>query len=197
MMGTRIQQYDGLATLLNYPGADYCGSVRRTRKQLAASCPPAGTRLARFEEHVQDLDIVAIEELFTRTFDLNPDCCPEIGWHLFGERYARGSMLVWMRAQLRALGVEETQELPDHIAHVLRALGRMEGEEASRFATEAVVPALECMAASLESKDNPYKDLLLATQELLVADHGAPAQTTVTDQAESLDAPGQSPGSGV
>ena len=196
-MVTRAQQYDGIATLLNYPGADYRGSVRRTREQLAASCPEAGTRLARFEEHVKDLDIVAIEELFTRTFDLNPDCCPEIGWHLFGERYARGSLLVWMRAQLRSLGVEETQELPDHIAHVLRALARMEGEEAKRFATEAVEPALERMITSLETKNNPYRDLLQAAQELLVTDHGPPVPRTVGGQATPLDAPVQNPGSGV
>ena len=35
-----------------------------------------------------------IQELYTRTFDINPVCTLEIGWHIFGEDYARGALLV-------------------------------------------------------------------------------------------------------
>jgi len=34
------------------------------------------------------------------TFDINPACALEVGWHLFGEDYMRGQFLVRMREEL-------------------------------------------------------------------------------------------------
>ena len=39
---------------------------------------------------VEQHELWQIEETFTRTFDVNPACALEVGWHLFGEEYARG-----------------------------------------------------------------------------------------------------------
>ena len=61
----------------------------------------------------------ALEEAFTGTFDVNPACALEVGWHLFGEEYARGMFLVRMREELRKYGLAESSELPDHVSHVL------------------------------------------------------------------------------
>ncbi len=72
------------------------------------------------------------EELYTRTFDLNPVCALEIGWHLFGEDYERGAFLVRMRDQLRrarARRGHRTARPPDLGA---RRFGRMEATEAAR-----------------------------------------------------------------
>ena len=125
-METTIHKYDLLARFFEYPRTEHREELVEARQQLSSNYPKATEDLLAFEAEVQDMDHSGFEELFTRTFDLNPQCCPEIGWHLFGERYDRGSFLVWMRDQLRSFGLSEDGELPDHLFHVLRTLGRME-----------------------------------------------------------------------
>ncbi len=112
-------------------------------------------------------DEPAMQELYIQTFEFNPACTLEIGWHLFGENYERGEFLVRMREQLRRHGIAETSELPDHLTHVLRLIGRMEHEEAARLAGESVLPALEKIRLP---EDSPYRPVLDGIREKLVAD---------------------------
>ena len=70
--------------------------------------------------------------------------------------------------------VPESGELPDHLVHVMRVMGRMEHEEAQRFATEAVTPTLERMHGSVKDPENPFKHLIAALSAYLVAELGAP-----------------------
>ena len=176
-MAASVETYDLLARLFAYPTGGYRDIVLESRVRLADSHPGAAELLRSFEENTSALSEADLEELFTRTFDLNPVCCPEVGWQLFGERYDRGSFLVWMRAQLREFGLSESGELPDHLLHVLSVLGRMEGDNACRFATDAVGPALARMIPSLEEKENPYAKLMKSVQEILTADFGPPVET--------------------
>jgi nitrate reductase delta subunit len=96
----------------------------------------------------------AAQELYIETFEFNPKCTLELGWHLFGENYERGEFLVKMRAELRRHGIEETGELPDHLTHVLRLIGRMEHGEAALLIGENVLPALEKIRLP---DDHPYR----------------------------------------
>jgi len=118
-----------------------------------------------------------LEELYTRTFDVNPVCSLEIGWHLFGEDYNRGAFLVRARGLLRAHGIAEGTELPDHLESVLLLLDAMEragGGEAGPFARRFVLPALRKMRAGFADGDNPYGAVLERIEEFLRARHGEP-----------------------
>ena len=108
-----------------------------------------------------------LQELFTRTFDLNPVCTLEIGWHLFGEDYQRGEFLVKMRGRLRERAIEESTELPDHLTHALRLLDLMEAEEAAEFVEELLLPALGKMHHGWKDNHNAFWPLLEATFTLL------------------------------
>ncbi|MBI4581611.1 MAG: hypothetical protein HY718_18075 [Planctomycetes bacterium] len=163
---------DLLADLLVYPGADYPARIERCRQVLVASQPEAATLLREFEVGILSRGPVEREELFTRTFDCNPPCALEIGWHLFGESYDRGAFLVWMRGQLRRLAVPESTELPDHLTHVLAMLGRMDESEADSFAVQCVLPAVERILPALQDSGNPYEKLLAAIASTLRANHG-------------------------
>lgn len=173
-MFTRHQLFDRIATLFAYPPPGYLAAVEDVRAAIRAAGPEVAERIDAFADGLGTMDRAAIEELFTRTFDLNPECSCEVGWHLFGERYDRGSFMVWMRDQLRVHDVPETGELPDHLVHVLRVLGRMDDEEAQRFATEAVTPTLERMVGSVKDPANPFRDLIAAIARWLVVEFGAP-----------------------
>ena len=176
-MAAAVETYDLVARLFAYPAPGYRQAVSESRAKLGVSHPESESLLRSFEEQTEGFSDADLEELFTRTFDLNPVCCPEVGWQLFGERYDRGSFLVWMREQLRDYGLSESTELPDHLVHVLAVLGRMEGDNARRFATDAVGPALARMIPSLEEKNNPYADVMKSVQELITADFGPPKET--------------------
>ncbi|MBI2820088.1 MAG: molecular chaperone TorD family protein [Acidobacteria bacterium] len=166
-MRDEIRLYDLLARLLSYPAADYPHALRLCQPLLREQHPEHSASFDRFATYVQAAPPEELEELFTRTFDLNPVCCLEVGWQLYGEDYNRGTFMVKMRQQLRAHGVPESIELPDHLANLLPLLGRMEPAEAGPLCASSILPALVKMQAGLEGKNNPYEEVLLAVRRLI------------------------------
>lgn len=166
--------YESLARLFAYPEADHAEAATECADGIGAALPGLSERARSCAAVLSGHDAAEVEELYTTTFDLNPACCPEVGWHLFGERYDRGSFMVWARGELRRYGITESHELPDHLSHLMALLGRMDRAEATRFATEAVGPALERMIASVPDDSNPYAHLLRLTRDVLSADFGPP-----------------------
>ena len=174
----RWEMYNSLAALLLYPEADYAFHLREA---LAAGEEWAIIPgLDAFSEATWDMDAHALQELFIQTFDLSPVCSLEMGWHLFGENYDRGLLLVKMRQQLRDHGLAETTELPDHLNHGLRLLARMERSQGSYFAEAIVLPAVEKMLQALRGKQNPYEHVLQAVRLAVRADFpGIPARLAI------------------
>lgn len=160
---------DALADVLAYPREGFDASIAACRERLAAGCPEAARPIAEFAAAVADRPLHELEELFTATFDFNPAATLEVGWHLFGEDYERGAFLVRMREEMRRFGVAESAELPDHLAHVLRVLGRSDAAPAHELARACVRPAVEKMRAALGDEANPYGRVLRAVEVLLAA----------------------------
>jgi nitrate reductase delta subunit len=130
-------------------------------------------------------DDPAMQELYVQTFEFNPACTLEIGWHLFGENYERGEFLVRMREQLRRHGIAESTELPDHLTHLLPLVGRMERDEAAQLAGEFILPALVKIRSAVH--DNPYEPVIAGIAERLEADFPdaprRPAQLPIFQEA--------------
>ena len=166
-MADHAALFDLLAGLLAYPRAGYQEHVRRCRHALGDSEPAAAGQIAEFQSQTQMLTPEDLEELFVCTFEHNPPCALELGWHLFGENYERGALLVWMRTQLRHFGLAESAELPDHVTHALAVLGRMDESEARDFAGECVLPVLDRLRVALEGKRNPYQYVIAALNRVL------------------------------
>jgi nitrate reductase molybdenum cofactor assembly chaperone NarJ/NarW len=161
------ETYDLLAKLLGYPDDETKSALARCRCLVSQQSPDAGAALDRFVEATASMTTEEQQELYTRTFDLNPTCSLEVGWQLYGENYARGEFLVAMRQTLRRLGIEESTELPDHLTHALAALGRMQADEATRFVTECLLPSIKRMLEGLNGKNCPYAGVLEATCSLM------------------------------
>lgn len=151
-----------LAYVLYYPDASLDERLAEAVECFHRDAPDAARLLATFQASIEPLTAEQREELYTRTFDINPTCSLEIGWQLFGEEYHRGALLVRLRGELRRHGIEESSELPDHLTHVLSLLDRMSPDEAQSFAECCVIPAMDKMLAAFEEHDNPYGDVLLA-----------------------------------
>lgn len=168
--------YDSLGSLLKYPEHGTADAVKTCLAALQTAESPALESVSKFGEHMAGLSQVETEELFTHTFDINPVCALEVGWHLFGERYERGTFIVKMRQTLRRLNIPESSELPDHITHVLEALGRMEASEADEFAHLFVLPALTKMLHAQKGKENAYTGVLEGICREVKNRHQEPAQ---------------------
>ncbi|MEE9555211.1 MAG: molecular chaperone TorD family protein [candidate division Zixibacteria bacterium] len=153
--------YDMLAGLLTYPESDYHQKVIACSTELETLRPSANHHVRKFADYTEELPVYEIQELFTRTFDINPVCALEVGWQLYGENYERGNFMVKVRRKIREFGLTESGELPDHLAHILRILGRMERDEAHIFTSEFIMPALDKMIKGLEGKNNPYEGILI------------------------------------
>jgi nitrate reductase delta subunit len=165
-----ISLFDHMAAVLSYPtehlvghGEALCRDERLTPEEhqhLHTFCVYA--RLAKRTE---------VEELFTQTFDLNPACCLEVGWHLYGEEYERGAFLVNMRQALREEQIMEGLELPDHMSHCLRLLPRLDPDDAVVFARRYLRPALKKILKALDPA-NPYAGVLCVLETLLARRYG-------------------------
>lgn len=167
---------EAFAALLTYPSEGYAERAAVCARALETRWPEAAGLVAGFARAARTMEPWQTEELFTRTFDLNPVCALEAGWHLYGEAYARGAFLVRARDLLRRHGVAESGELPDHLSLLLPLLDRMPQAEASAFARTCVTKALATMVAGFQAADNPYRDVLRALLGVLVDRFGEPQE---------------------
>lgn len=167
--------------LLAYPAA---GVPAEALRRLEAEAPEAARALAPFAAFAAERPAAELEEAYTRVFDLDPSCALELGWHLYGEDYARGAFLVEMRRLMRRLGVAEDGELPDHLLRVLTVLGRLGPEESGALAREKVLPALAKMRAA--AGEDPYAAVLRALETFLMSRCGeAPRPAAAAEGGKS------------
>lgn len=167
--------YDALARLLDYPTGP-------PAPETAAVCrrapEPVRAELEAFLGEAAALPTEALQERYIQAFDLNPDCCLDIGWHLFGEEYARGEFLVHLKGEQRRYGLAESSELPDHLTRVLPLVARMDPGEAARFSRRYLMPALEKIIAAAGAAP-PYDRLLRALRLLIEGQPGCPQEMEV------------------
>ena len=168
--------FDLFSSVLSYPAEGYRDAVPDLQRQLADLDPSetdgqavetARALMKLFVDETGDLSLQELEELYTRTFDINPICTLEVGWQLFGEAYERGAHLVKMREMLRRHGIEESTELPDHLCHVLKLLGQLEPEEADAYVRTSLLPALTKMLDGFARHSSPYQHVLQALDALI------------------------------
>ncbi len=152
---------DKLARLFTYPDETY-----------PALCLDAG--LPEFAADMAAHSPAHLQEIFITAFDWNPATALDLGWHLFGEQYARGEFLVKMRDQLRRHGVQESAELPDHLTHVLAVLARMDDADAESLSREYVAPAVAKLVAVLEQNHSPFSPAMRAVWEALPVQFSIP-----------------------
>lgn len=186
----RSALYDRLADLLAYPEPDWTDRLDRALEGTVKAHPAAARALASFRDRVRGSSVEEIQELYTRTFDINPVCTLEVGWHVYGEDYARGAFLVGMRQRLRDNNLPESCELPDHLTHVLALLGRLAGEDADELAGHYALPALEKMLAGMDGAEHPYLALVEAVRLVVRSDHDVEA---IVPRGPREDPPGSHP----
>jgi nitrate reductase delta subunit len=171
----RVDAIAAAGRVLRYPVDGYAVDVRSFAALCGALDAKSAPRLDAFADRAGSTTVGSMQELFTQSFDLTPECALEVGWHLYGEDYERGAFLVRMREQLRAHAIEEGVELPDHLGSLL-ALVAAAPEETRALVTDALVPAVDKILAGLERAGSPYHPIVDALRGLLAADANAAAR---------------------
>lgn len=175
-------RYEHLARLFDYPRADYPLWVQSVYDLLAGSHIVAAARISEFAQILptnggpfdqEALD--EVQEIFTRSFDVQAVTTLGVGYLMFGDDYKRGELLVNLRREQRAVGVECGNELPDHLPNVLRLLARWEDPELRHEFVESILyPATGRMIAEFEVRRTAtrndmyrkhYKTLIVTSPE--------------------------------
>lgn len=174
--------YEHLAVLFDYPRHDYPRWVQSVYDVLAGRYVVAAAHIESFaralptegEPFTQE-GLDEVQEIFTRSFDVQSITTLSVGYVMFGDDYKRGEMLVNLNRELRDAGIEPGSELPDHLPNVLRLIARWEDRELAAEFVEAILhPALERMteefgARRMEARNALYrkhhKTLILSSAE--------------------------------
>jgi nitrate reductase delta subunit len=132
------------ATILGYPKEDLAEATRECEALIQEETPEAAEFLADFRAIVEDTPIGRMEEIYTGAFDLEANWQLYIGYHLFGESYARSIFLLELKERFRAGGFPPPEsELPDHFAVLLEFLGVCDDrQQVDEIVEEALLPTL-------------------------------------------------------
>jgi nitrate reductase delta subunit len=146
--------FDALAALVDYPESDIRAAVQQSIAVAGRRSPAAGAALRRFGEEIAALPLSRLQETYIEAFDLDPACALDVGWHLHGERRERGELLASLRERLREAGVVESNQLPDHLTHVLKLLGREPDHRRAQLGGDCA-QALEQVRSALHRRRSP------------------------------------------
>jgi nitrate reductase delta subunit len=161
--------YERLADLLDYPTAELPQQARACVGPAAEVNPEAARLLGHFCDWVEQAPLPRLEETYTSTFDLQAVCYPYVGYHLFGESYKRGIFMAQLNEGYRERGFSAGNELPDHVAVVLRFLASAaDGDFSQALLREGLIPALDKMREAFgDPNGNPYAELIHALSLVL------------------------------
>ena len=161
-MAHRIQ-YKLLAPLFEYPQAGFPESVREIKEYLDGRYTDAATELGRFADLLPVADLEAMQELFTRSFDVQAATTLDVGYVLFGDDYKRGILLANLNREHRTANIDTGTELGDYIPNLLRLMAAIEDEEVLHDLAYAILgPALlemigEFSTERIEKRNKKYE----------------------------------------
>ncbi len=158
----------GISVLLRYPNEHTQGLAASLADAAMATGHPCQEHLEAFALVARTVELRELQELYTRSFDLNPDCSLDVGWHLFGESYQRGQFLAMMRTHLRENGIEEEKNLPDHLPGLLDLGMKLETPDAMDLVDDCILPALEKILPAI--KESSYLHVVQALYLIFTVD---------------------------
>lgn len=155
--------YRLIASLFEYPDAGYPERVWQIKKFLDGSYPKAAEEIGKFLEYLPADNVVAMQELFTRSFDVQAIATLDIGYVLFGDDYKRGELLANLNREHLAAENNCGTELADHLPNILRLMSVLRDEELIEDLAYAIIgPALlemigEFATDRLKKKNESYR----------------------------------------
>lgn len=142
----KFNHYIAFADLLRYPGGDYASKARDCFSMLQNRYPEAAGEIKPFVDYVSSHTQDEIEELFTKTFDVQPICYLDLGYVIFGEDYKRGAFLLHMQEEQLKANNDCGTDLSDNICNMLTLYTKTDNKELlDELSVKILIPGLEKM----------------------------------------------------
>ncbi len=190
------EHYSLLANLFRYPEEDFMLQLNKSQNFLDEFYPEAGKELRTFSEHMTTCQPDNRQELFTKTFDVQPICYLDLGYVMFGEDYKRGAFLLSMKVEQQKIDNDCGTDLPDNICNVMDLMTISKDDEFLKDLVQHIfIPCVKMMIGEFESarvdlkmkvlrkmhraiiqeelnRGNVYKNCFTALLEVLITDFG-------------------------
>lgn len=153
-----LPHYELYAPLFAHPEADFLERVQAAVAFTGGRYPDAAVEIERFAallpgngDRLSPEELTEVQEIFTRSFEVQAVVTLDVGYVAFGDDYKRAELLVNLTRELRDAGLEPGVELADHLSNILRLLARWDCDEArDEFVALLLHPALERMIGEFE-----------------------------------------------
>jgi len=143
-MNQSQEHYNLFAEVFTYPRTTYPHIIKTLQEYLDGKYPKASKELKYFLDVIINLSKSNLEELFTRSFDIQAITTIDLGYVLFGEDYKRGALLVNLNREHKDAGNDCQKELSDHLPNILRLLPKMQNKLLRAELVEKILaPSLE------------------------------------------------------
>ena len=168
-----MNPYDLFAEILDHPTSLLSERLKECLSILSPMNGEAASLLSEFQAFFEKSPLARVEEIYSRTFDLQAACYPSIGYHLFGEESYREIFMAGLEENYQACGFPTGNALPDHLTTFLRFLAEeKDQEEREELIDLCLIPALENMVKGFKQKANPYREVLESLRLALRGSHG-------------------------
>ncbi|MBI3119283.1 MAG: molecular chaperone TorD family protein [Candidatus Hydrogenedentes bacterium] len=170
MDGLKRDVLPAFAAVLEYPKEDFRDRLDNLLHVLSMNSPEAWDEIFEFEQAVGAWPLEMQEHLYTRTFDIGPQCVPYLSVYLFGEQsFKRAELMTGLAQAYERAGCDRGNELPDHLAVVLRFAPHFAGDEWDEMVQWCLRGPLGHMARALAKVENPYQYVLRALGQIVDA----------------------------
>ena len=144
--------YDSMAELLDFPEQGLAARGRMLVDFLRENYPDAAAELALFLDAIPDR-ILDLQELYTRTFEVQAVTTLGTGYVLFGDDYKRGALLANLNREHNEAENDCRGELADNLPNVLRLIPKLNDQDLLDDLVEQIlVPALMLMIREFDPK---------------------------------------------
>lgn len=148
----KFEHYKLFAELFKYPSGEFVAKVAECQAKLDKDYPDAAVQLQVFSDYMNQSDDDLREELYTKTFDVQPICYLDLGYVIFGEDYKRGAFLLHMQNEQKQLENDCGTDLSDNICNVLTLIAKHKDEKfVNELATQIIIVGVKKMIAEFES----------------------------------------------
>src|SRR3989338_5320809 len=137
--------YSHVAELFDFPGPELAPRGRALLDFLSENYPAAAVEVEHFLDAIPEKTL-DLQELHTRTFDVQSLTTLDIGYVLFGDDYKRGALLSNLNGEHRRAENDCRGELADHLPNLLRLMPKLKDQDLlDELVREILVPALMLM----------------------------------------------------
>jgi len=165
-----MDKFELFSKIISYPDIFYKQNVEQGLIELKDSYPDAYQYLETFDKKIAEMDLTALEEKYTKTYDIQGQCCLDVGYILFGEDYKRGQFLVEINRLANEHQVDTESELPDHLPNILKLLVKLDKAERKEMIERILLPALDKMMENFGHTSNPFSLPLKTIETYLQTD---------------------------